>query len=457
MATKLDHCKILPSSPNHNAQELTLPLTHFDIPFLQSDPDQTLIFFDFQCSEPQFLDTILPGLKNSLSATLTHFLPLAGNILLPAGNSSMPVIRYLSGDSVSLTVARSDQNLSYLTANHPRAADEFYPCVPHLPPVTSSSAAAVFPAVALQITLFPQQGICIGVAYYHAAGDASSIVNFIKSWAFVNKFGEEFYLKYGELVPVLDRTLVQDPDRLDSKAWNLVKDSRVLPVEMESTALPTNKVRSTFLLTQNQVRNLKNYVFANNPNLDRVSSFVVITAHVWRCLVESDGGGGGGSDEAVFFMLAVDCRGRLRPPLPAAYFGNCVVAAVAESRRGLLLEGKLGFLAAVESLAGAIGRVLHGEGGIVESAKWPLDFADFGGKYVVAVAGSPRFDLYEADFGWGRPRKCEYVHLDRERSISVAKSREFEGGFEIGLSRGEAEMEVFESAFHRGLEEILKM
>lgn len=450
MATKLHHCNIHPcfsSSSSSHIQELTLPLTHFDIPFLQSEPNQILIFFDFSCSKQHFLETILPSLQKSLSTTLALFLPLAGNILLPS-NSGMPVIRYVSGDSVPLTVDQSDQDFCYLSGHHQRVADEFYPSVPDLPPATKVGDAISVPIIAFQITLFPHQGICIGFTISHVVGDGSSMVNLVKSWALINRLGEDFYRTDGELVPVLDRNLVPDPQDLKSKAWNFVKNS--LPLQLTPTTFPINRVRSTFILTKDQVQSLKNYASTHVPNSNHVSSLAVICAHIWTCEAKSDGGGDGDEDP-FFFMIPADCRRRLDPPLPAAYFGNCVVGAIAESRRGVL-KRKEGFLTAVESVVEAIRRILYGEEGIVERAKWPLNFAEFGGKCAMAVAGSPRFDFYEADFGWGMANKHEYVHLDRERSISVSKSREFEGGFEIGLSRRKVEMDVFQSAFHQGLQ-----
>ncbi|KAH6775308.1 hypothetical protein C2S52_012869 [Perilla frutescens var. hirtella] len=400
MAINLDHCKIHPSSSH--VQELSLPLTHFDIPFLQSDPDQTLVFYDFPCSKPHFLETILPCLKKSLSTTLTNFLPLTGNIILPS-NSGMPLIRYTSGDSVSLTVAQSDQNFSYLTSNHQRVADEFYHCVPALPPAISSPSVITFPS------------------------------SLYKSRSFHSR------------VYVLASPTITQPGM--PVAW-------VLPVELPSIKFPINKVRSTFILTKNQVQNLKNYVSNNRTKLNHISSFVVISAHIWTCLAKTAAVEEADDDAPVYFMFAVDCRARLSPPLPAAYFGNCIVAAFAESRHGLLKK-KEGFFIAVESIVEAIRRVLNGEKGIIESAKWPLYFAELSGKCVNAVAGSPRFDMYETDFGWGKPRKHEFVHLDRERSISLAKSREFEGGFEVGLSRNKIEMDVFESTFHQGMEILI--
>ncbi|KAG8364647.1 hypothetical protein BUALT_Bualt18G0019100 [Buddleja alternifolia] len=453
MATTLEHCQIHPSPITDH--ELSLPLTHFDIPFLQSDPTQRLIFFDHPISKPHFMQTIVPQLKNSLALVLTRFLPLAGNIIFPT--SGRPVIRYALGNSISLTISECDNDFHHLTGNHQREADEFYSCVPQLPPTTRlSDDSILLPVVALKITLFPEKGICIGLTNYHALADGSSIINFMKTWALLNRFGSNIHVIDEKYFPSFDRTMVQDEEGLDSRAWNLVNKSRAFPIEpppRPSLIFPINKVRATFIMTKNQVQSLKEYVLANRPNIGHISSFLVICAYIWTCSEKSVHSAGveTNNDEPVYFSFAADCRARLNPPLPQNYFGNCVVFVAAQSRHGLI-KGNEGFVIAAKSIADAIKKTLYSEKGILDGSDWPVDFKRFSGRRVISVAGSPRFDVYEVDYGWGNPKKHEFVHLDREKSISLCKSREFEGGFEIGLSRTKVEMDVFEGLFNQGLE-----
>ncbi|KAL3821528.1 hypothetical protein ACJIZ3_007433 [Penstemon smallii] len=451
MAILLEECQIQPSPETH--QELSLPLIHFDIPFLKSDPTQRLLFFNFPCSKSHFLETIVPDLKKSLSSTLTQFLPLAGKIILPS-NSETPTIRYISGDSVPLKIVQCDKDFNYLTKNHQRVADEFYTCVPELPPVTRSLNSVSIPVTSLQITLFQKQGICIGITNYHAICDGYSIVNFLKSWALFNKSG----FREKDSLPSFERSTVQDPKGLDFMAWNLVKKSRPFPLEknaQEIQAVPLNKVRSTFIIAKHDVEKLKKYVLNKLPNC-HVSSFTVICSFIWTCLETSlaETGENVNENDPVYFSFAAECRERLIPiPLPSTYFGNCVVFVAAKSEHGKL-KGKEGLLIAAEAIGEAIRKTVYCEKGILNGSDWPVDFGRHKGKRVISVAGSPRFDVYEVDFGWGMPNKYEFVHLDRERSISLCKSRDFEGGFEIGLSRTKIEMDGFGVAFNRGLEMI---
>ncbi|KAL0399898.1 UNVERIFIED_CONTAM: Malonyl-coenzyme:anthocyanin 5-O-glucoside-6'''-O-malonyltransferase [Sesamum radiatum] len=74
------------------------------------------------------------------------------------------------------------------------------------------------------------------------------------------------------------------------------------------------------------------------------------------------------------------------------------------------------------------------------------------------VSGSPKFDLYNADFGWGRARKMEVVYIDGgKHSMFLCKSRDFEGGLEVGLSLPKATMEAFAAIFEVMLLQTFKV
>ncbi|KAL7142235.1 hypothetical protein ABFS83_08G110300 [Erythranthe nasuta] len=444
-AAVIDRCEIQPSLESA-AAEITLPLLHFDITWLYFHPVQRLLFYDFPCSKPLFLETIVPQLKQSLSQTLNHFLPLAGNIVHPLNSGGRPFSRFSVGDSVSLTVAVCDKDFNHLTGNHARVSDEFYACVPHLPPPKHSSSDddVVLPVLALQITLFPDHGVCLGFTNHHAIADASSIVRFIRAWASVNKFGGEIDEKSR---PYYDRTAVEDPKGLDSIYWNLIKRSRA--VESPPISFPLNRSRRTFILTKDDVQKLKNFALQKRPEMN-ATSFTVACALVWVCLVKAEAAAAEAAvadDEPEFFCFAADCRGRLNAPLPAAYFGNCLAFVKAESKHGLL-KGDGGFVIAAECTGEAIQKRVYGEKGILFGAEnWPLEFGKLIGKRLFGVAGSPRFDLYDVDYGWGRPKKFESASIDGDTSMSLCKSRDFEGGLEIGLSRSEKILNAFSAIF----------
>jgi hypothetical protein len=73
---------------------------------------------------------------------------------------------------------------------------------------------------------------------------------------------------------------------------------------------------------------------------------------------------------------------------------------------------------------------------------------------LVGIAGSPRFELYNTDFGWGRPRKVEMISIAKTGAICLSDSRDGAGGIQVGLFLKKHEMEVFASMFSSGLEAL---
>lgn len=77
------------------------------------------------------------------------------------------------------------------------------------------------------------------------------------------------------------------------------------------------------------------------------------------------------------------------------------------------------------------------------------DFTDIFSKFgrPLSVAGSPRLPEYDTDFGWGRPKKSVFVHIDGSGSIGLEKSRDEDGGLEIGVVLSKASMDTFTLLF----------
>ncbi|KAK7374516.1 hypothetical protein VNO80_07946 [Phaseolus coccineus] len=142
----------------------TIPWSsHSSIPLLLNN--QTLLF-----SLP-----VVPKLKTSLSHTLQHFLPLAGNIVWPS-DSPKPFVQFTPGDAVSVVVTESDAEFDQEIDYSPREIAQFHPFIPHLH--SSESLASV---MSIQITLFPNKGFSISMSTHHAVLDGKSAA--IKAWA----------------------------------------------------------------------------------------------------------------------------------------------------------------------------------------------------------------------------------------------------------------------------------
>ncbi|KAK6134832.1 hypothetical protein DH2020_031421 [Rehmannia glutinosa] len=345
-----------------------------------------------------------------------------------------PVFRYVAGDSVSLTIAESSNGFDELVGNHARDADQFYDFVPEMPPVKNEPNYKIVPVIALQVTLFPDSGICIGFANHHSIGDASSIVGFIRAWASITQHGgdDEFILtKQGDSsLPIFDRSVIKDPNGIDSIYW---------------------KGPSHIYSPRADIKKLKDLVWAKKPGLVHVSSFVVTTSYVWTCFAKS-GEELVADDVLEFFGFAVDTRARVDPPVPANYFGNCFGYGIAKIEH-IKLVGEEGFVIAAEAIAEDIKNRVNNKDQVLKGAEnWLSEFEKLSQVRILGVSGSPKFDLCSADFGWGRAKKLEVLSIDGEKySMSLCKCADSDGGLEIGLSLPKERMEAFAAIFADGL------
>ncbi|KAK4422764.1 Malonyl-coenzyme:anthocyanin 5-O-glucoside-6'''-O-malonyltransferase [Sesamum alatum] len=117
------------------------------------------------------------------------------------------------------------------------------------------------------------------------------------------------------------------------------------------------------------------------------------------------------------------------------------------------LVGEEGFVMAAEAIADQIKNRVNKKDQVLKGAEnWLSGSKTMNEIRALFVSGSPKFDFSDADFGWGRPRKLEVVSIDEEKySMSLCKSRDSDGGLEVGMSLPKARMEAFAAIFYHGL------
>ncbi|XP_009593467.1 phenolic glucoside malonyltransferase 1-like [Nicotiana tomentosiformis] len=448
MASVIEQCQVAP--PPGSAPELTLPLTYFDYVWLSFHRMRRILFYKIPVSKSNFVQTIVPNLKDSLSLALKHYTPLAGYVVCPVNSSGYPELRYVTGDSISVTFSETDTNFNYLIGNHLRNAKDFYHLVPQLAGPRHALGVQLAPLLAIQVTLFPNHGISIGFTTHHIVGDGASMVGFVRAWALLNKFGGDEKFLSNEFIPFYDRSVIKDPHGQAMSIWDGMRKNKL---EMCDIVTPPEKVRGTFIITRDDIGKFKNLVLSRRPNLTHVTSFTVTCAYVWTCLIKSEAATGEEIDEngVEFFVCAADCRPRFNPPLPPTYFGNCVVPYITRTKHGDVV-GKEGFIIAVELIGETIKKKMKDEESIL-NGEFLKELNTVDWNRTVSVAGSPKFDLYAVDFGWGRPEKIEFVSIDNDNgiSMSLSKSKDSNGDLEIGLCLPKTRMSTFAALFTHGL------
>ncbi|KAJ1435335.1 Transferase [Sesbania bispinosa] len=455
-----EQCLVAPPS----ATQLSLPLTFFDLFWLKFHPVERIFYYTLPLplSNPSFFfDKVVPKLKASLSQTLQHFLPLAGNIVWPS-DSNIPFIQFNPGDGVSLVLAQcDDENANFnqiLEHNSPREAIESRGLVPHLE--SSDSFAAV---ASLQITLFPNSGFSIGISTHHAALDGKSSTMFIKVWAFICKSDENE--KFPSLEPFLDREVIKDRNGLEIfliNTWaelsgNSNKRSLEIMPDLSEPMLE-NSVRATFELTRGDLEKIKKRVLSqpidSSSKPTTLSTFVLTCAYVSVCIAKAIEEAEG-EKQKFAFAFSMDCRARLElePPVPENYFGNCVCSNIVDTESedftkedGVVLVAKK-IYSEIKMLNNEEKRAIDG----IETTMSRYVSLLSEGVKAMGVAGSTRFGVYGIDFGWGRPSKVEIVSVDRGLTIGIAESKDGKGGVEVGLVLNKHVMDLFSTFFHAGL------
>ncbi|KAI7757336.1 hypothetical protein M8C21_017120 [Ambrosia artemisiifolia] len=425
-----------------------LPLTYFDFLWLTQPPIHNLFFYELSITQTQFIETIIPSLKHSLSITLQHFFPFAGNLFVFPTSTKKPEIRYVEGDSVVVTFTECNLDFNELTGNHPRDCEMFYHLTPLLGEPYKTPDFTKIPLFSIQVTLFPNSGISIGMTNHHCLGDASTRFYFLKAWTSIARFGsDESFLANGTM-PFYDRP-IENPS-LDENYLKFAKvENFQEKYQPPKLCGPTDKVRATFILPRTVLNKLKNLVSAQLPTLVYVSSFTVACAYIWSCIANT------GKDGLQMFGFTIDCRARMNPAIPAAYFGNCVGGCMA-LEQSKLLTGKEGFVNAAKLLGESLHKRLTDKDGVVREIESFGDlFANGIPTTMIGVAGTPKLKFYEMDFGWGKPKKIETISIDYNGSISMNACKENSEDLEIGVCLTTIEMECFVRIFKHGLEEYI--
>ncbi|XP_058096645.1 malonyl-coenzyme A:anthocyanin 3-O-glucoside-6''-O-malonyltransferase-like [Magnolia sinica] len=439
----LETCRVAP--PPDSVPRTALPLTFFDAQWLDIPPVQRLYFYHF--SDPS-TTTLLSNLKTSLSLALQIFYPLAGNLTLSPETGKHEIV-YANGDSILLTIAESDYDFHHLVGSHPREVSDFHHLAPDLQTDTDKLPV---PLLTLQVTLFPDSGFCIGISVNHVAADGWTSTQFMKSWASICKSGDAASIKP---LPIYDRTQTSALDWI-TKA-HFIEMGKIKPKEKLEENSVTSKpraVRATFVLSRARMERLRDWIASRrlegSEKDSHISSFVLTCAYVWVCLLRARGPADG--EKTAHFVFAVDCRARMDPPLPVEYFGNCIGACFVQAKLSeLTQEG--GVVVATESIGRGI-RGLAGDGFLKGAEGWFRRYLELASERIFSVAGSPRFRVYDTDFGWGKPKKVEILSIEGSGAMSLAENTDEEGGVEIGMALPDFEMKGFDYVFNEGLESL---
>ncbi|KAF2944834.1 hypothetical protein DAI22_02g172200 [Oryza sativa Japonica Group] len=422
---------VTPSSTGDDADALSeraLPLTYLDAKWLHFKPVERL--FLYRLAPGAAVHGVLSHLADSLSRALRAFYPLAGRIRLAPGKTDRYELFYQPGDAVAFTVAEHDgAGVDELATDDPREVATITPLVPALP--RGGAVLAVQATVLLGLRPAAPRVLALGVTVHHAACDGASSTHFLHTWA------ASACAAGGNVPPeppVMDHSFIVD--RKD------IHDLFAAPRAQKGFDSPDamDRLVATYALSSAQLQSIKDAVAGEAARRGVVPPPRCTYGVMWLCHLRAthghnnDGGHDDGGGRA-YFLFVTDHRRRMEGRVPSRYFGNCVGPCYASMPRMAAATATVtdGVFTACSAVAAAIDEAVHGETGyweryperIVEARR---DGAPF------SVAGSPRFRVYDVDFGFGTPAKVEIASVAKTGAMSVAEGRGGSGGIEVGIA-----------------------
>ncbi|KAI4378154.1 hypothetical protein MLD38_015676 [Melastoma candidum] len=367
-------------------------LVTFDLPYLAFYYNQKLLVYKVK-DDVRFEDTS-SKLKEGLELALEEFYQLAGKL----GKDEEGVFRVEYDDDLVegvevIEAAADGVSVDDLAAEE--GTETFREFIPYNGVLNLEGLRR--PLLSVQLTKL-KDGMAMGCAFNHAVLDGTSTWHFMSSWAHICS-GSPSLLSSP---PFLDRTKSRNTRvKLDLSLPSDPKSPNQSSGD-EAAAEPRLRER-VFRFSESAIDKIKSVANAAPPSDGGkpFSTFQSLSAHIWRhvivarCLKPED---------VTVCTVFADCRNRVNPPMPEAYFGNLIQAIFTGTAAGLILAHPPSFSAALIQKA----IVAHDAAAIDERNKqWEaapkiFQYKD-AGMNCVAVGSSPRFKVYEVDFGWGKP------------------------------------------------------
>ncbi|XP_004493179.3 hydroxycinnamoyl-CoA:piscidic acid hydroxycinnamoyltransferase-like [Cicer arietinum] len=466
MVSVQSHSIVIPSKPTPNPKLFSLCeqiKLHTHAPVLYVYNNKTT------SSSSTSTSTFFETLKNSLSQALVIFYPLAGRLSWTKEGGRWEI--HCNAKGALLIEAKCEEltNLNELGDFVPtNLVSQLIPNIDYNLPIQD------IPLLAVQLTRFQCGGFTLGVALCRATIDGTATMCFVNTWAKLAR-GEK--LNENEL-PYHDRVLLNSRKLKHSASLNCHPEFHAPPGWLGRDLDDTREVVvATVKLAQEQVYKLKRKVGScarfqpTSKDISKkkpYSTFEVIVGYLWRCVTKARYTQGN-SDQPTRLSTLVNCRNRLKPPLPSGYAGNAAFPTVTPTRSfNDIIRKPLGNV--VEDVREALERVT---GDYVMSA---LDYIDrekemdllrynfhYPAKSVcegpykrnpnLFVVSWMNFPYKDANFGWGEPTYYGPGYMDSEGKAFVMNDSDGDG-LVVAICLEACFMDSFKKLFYDDIDDV---
>ncbi|KAK1409317.1 hypothetical protein QVD17_35843 [Tagetes erecta] len=369
---------------------------------------------------PVPISDLIALLRQRLSIVLTHFPPLAGRLITDTNGY------------VYITCNDAGAQFIHANATHVTISDIISPI--HVPGCVKgffaysgmvSYAGHFNPLLAVQVTEL-DDGVFLGFSVNHAVVDGTSLWNFINTFAEVCRgvklvtkepcFTRESVLISREVLklpaggptvtfdnhaPLSERIFSFSRESILKLKHTVNNQKKINFYENEKNTNPSKILNGNVTTLINSLLQNRNSVVTKSESLPEISSFQSLCALLWRAVTRARKFP---STKTTTFRMAVNCRHRLEPKLENFYFGNAIQSIPTYATAGDVLSNDLHWCAELLNR-----HVLSHNDIMVRSYvhNWEQDprcfpLGNFDGG-MLTMGSSPRFPMYDNDFGWGKP------------------------------------------------------
>ncbi|KAJ3701422.1 hypothetical protein LUZ61_005127 [Rhynchospora tenuis] len=415
----------------------TIPLSFFDVRWIPHIPIKTLLLYPSAKISSSSFDSF----KSSLALALPHFHILAGDLTYLPNTDDVAIV--CSDESgVTLIEAESDLDICRLAGDSMHDVESFFHLVPN-----EFHEEMPMPVLAVQFTKFTGCGVAVGISMHHAAMDAWGLSQFLDFWTKTCRDG----IVPSNLTPIYDRAIIMYPGKeeikkeiLNARAPNLVQIPPIASISDRKSLI--RRVFTVDLATIQLLKQRAAQKTATDISSPR-TTFQVLAAHTWISIARARGITAE-NNKPTFMLIFMDGRTLLPSPMSISYTGNCVFPCIVHST-GSALMSHTGLGQTCGIIAETV-RTNRAElmGGTVREIL-TLNLALLSG-LKVAFIGSNRMQLYDKDFGWGKPEFEGLVSMANDGDVVMAAGKE-KGSVQITVGLKE-DMDAFIHAFQEGLE-----
>ncbi|KAG7548369.1 Transferase [Arabidopsis suecica] len=380
---------VRPENINRSGRREKIHLTPHDLDLLYLYYPQRGLLFHKPDPENRFI----PRLMASLSTALEIYFPFAGRLVKVNNQEDDTVSFYIEcdGSGAKFVHAKAESvTMNDVFQSHGSVPD----FLPHFYPannVQSRDALISEPLLALQVTEM-KDGVFISFGYNHMVADGSSLWNFFHTWSKICLNGSD-----SNIQPLVLKDWV-------CKGIDYPVHIPVLEMETLPRCEPSTKER-VFHFSKMKISDLKAKANYEIGTMDlKISSLQAVVAYLWLSIIRHSGLN---REEETQCKVTADMRQRLNPPLKKECFGNVTNLATATTTVGELLDHGLGWTAL--QICKTV-RLKTNESYENIAKNWVRNVkrpkTSVGSRLAnnsLIISSSPRFDVYNHDFGWGKP------------------------------------------------------